>query len=670
MPLNSEKQQLRETYKRLRSAYTPLQREQMHRHLSEAVFALPAFCSPSAALLCYASLPDEVDTWRILQRAWQTGKTVAMPRCAKDGNMAFYRVTGMHELQSGMLGISEPAASCAPYVPSADDLCIVPALAFDRSGHRLGYGGGYYDRYLSRFPMITVGLCYPNCLAEQLPAEPFDIPVRQVLCRTDEKEAQCMDERTPNQFKSEFGSDVRADGNNSTSDRSEKVRNFQVHIDEDAGVGDFSYTKDRPVYKGEVYFSNHARGTNASPVQSTRPNAGPGRVYRQPSQQAARPAAQKAQPQTQSTATKKKKKKKKKKHGYLSSAAKLLISVAICTGLLSAVGITTMNDILAINRSAEPVAVELPENADTNTVIDVLHEADLISNPILCKAFYRLESEIRHTKEPKYIAGMISLKASMGLEGMLNRVKENQQLTETVKLYFPEGWTAKQIFEKLAKYDVCEADFLFKAVEDINFNYTFLSSAKGANSSRRYLLLEGYLFPDTYEFFVDYNANSVIERFLTRFDEIWTAEYQARAEELNMTVDEVVRLASIIQREAANKQQMSQISSVLHNRLNHSVNYPTLDCDSTYNYIDTYVTPVVGDVMGEQYRKYYNTYVCEKLPAGAICNPGADAIHAALYPDDTDYYYFQHDNKGNIYLARTNAEHNRYRSEIAWKNAG
>ena len=443
-------------------------------------------------------------------------------------------------------------------------------------------------------------------------------------------------------------------------DRSEKVRNFHVHIDDDTAINDLSHTNDQPVYKGEVYFSNHSRraGTG-TPVQGTRPQ-----------QQTVR-SVQSARPVQQSTAQRApvKKKKKKKKHGYLSATAKVLISVLLCTAILSGIGISTMNDILAINRSAEPVAVEMPADADTETVIDVLHDAGLISRPMMCKLFYRLESKIRNSKEPEYIEGMVNLKANMGLEGMLNKVKLNQQLTETVKLYFPEGWTAKQIFEKLAKYEVCEADFLYKAIQDINFNYGFLTSAKSANTDKRYLLLEGYLFPDTYEFFVDYNANSVIERFLQRFDEIWTDEYQARADELNMTVDEVVRMASIIQREAANVDQMSAIAGVLHNRLNHSMNFPTLDCDSTYNYIDNYVRPVVGDVRAETYMPSYNTYVCEKLPAGAICNPGADAIKAALYPDESDYYYFQHDKTGQIYLARTNAEHNRYRSEIAWKNA-
>ena len=449
-----------------------------------------------------------------------------------------------------------------------------------------------------------------------------------------------------------------------TQDRSEKVRNFKVHIeDEDSFFGDASYTKDQPVYKGEIYFSNHARRSPTGTAQPQQSVQQP--INRRPApQQAQRSAAQTTAQKP--TAAKGKKKKKKKKGGYLGATAKVLISVFLCTAILSGIGISTVNDILAINRSAEPVAVDIKENSTTDEIIDALHDKDLIKRPMICKLFYRLESKMRKAGTPEYVSGMVSLKASMGLEGMLNRVKQNQQLTETVTLYFPEGWTAEQIFEKLEKYEVCEADFLRKSITDVNFNFDFLSSAKATNSPKRYLLLEGYLFPDTYEFFVDNNASSVLQRFLERFDEIWTDKYQERAEEMNMTVDEVIRLASIIQREAANTEQMASISSVLHNRLNNKVSFQTLDCDSTYNYVDNYVTPIVKTDM---FRQYYNTYICEGLPAGAICNPGEDAIHAALYPDDTDYCYFQHDKNGKIYLARTNAEHNRYRAEIAAKNA-
>ena len=140
-------------------------------------------------------------------------------------------------------------------------------------------------------------------------------------------------------------------------DRSEKVRNFHVHIDDDVGIGDLSYTKDQPVYKGEVYFSNHSRrapdGTpqQARPVQqrSAQPSARQTQQAR-PAQQTGRTAQKPASGQST------KKKKKKKKHGYLTATAKVLISVLLCTSLLSGIGISTVNDILAINRSAEPVA--------------------------------------------------------------------------------------------------------------------------------------------------------------------------------------------------------------------------------------------------------------------------------------------------------------------------
>ena len=189
MPLSGSKSSLRVQYKQRRKAWTDAQRVRMHEALTDEVTALPLFRDLSSALLCYASRSDEADTWKILRAAWQRGKTVALPRCAKDGQMAFYRVSSESELQCGMLGIREPSAGCPLYLPTPDDLCIVPGLAFDRRGFRLGYGGGYYDRFLAEYPMHTIGLCYPNCLADVLPSEPFDIPVRQVICCKDPKEA-------------------------------------------------------------------------------------------------------------------------------------------------------------------------------------------------------------------------------------------------------------------------------------------------------------------------------------------------------------------------------------------------------------------------------------------------------------------------------------------------
>lgn len=451
--------------------------------------------------------------------------------------------------------------------------------------------------------------------------------------------------------------DINSSDKSIYKDRSEKVKNFTVHIEDDSDYDQIAYNAEQPVYKGEIYFANHSKSSNQQ-VGVTRPQ--PVRT-----QQQQRPSSP-----TRQTPPPSKKKKKKKKKGVLSASIKVLLSIFICTAALSFIGISTVNDILAIGRDSTPVTIEIPENATTDEIIDVLADEGLIEMPTFCKIFYDFESKIRKAKEPEYVTGLVNVKANMGLEGMLNRIKKNQSSAETVKLFFPEGWTIEKIFNKLEEYEVCDSDYLYDTIKNVNFNYSFLSSAKQNNSVKRYLLLEGYLFPDTYEFFVDSNASTVIETFLTQFDNKWTDEYTERATELNLSIDEVMTIASIIEKEAANAEQMKVISSVIHNRLNNPVQYPTIDCDSTGDYVTNSVVPAVGETKADVFMNYYNTYRCGGLPAGPICNPGQAAIEAALYPDDTDYYFFQHDKKGEIYLARTNAEHNRYKNEILLNNAG
>ena len=114
---------------------------------------------------------------------------------------------------------------------------------------------------------------------------------------------------------------------------------------------------------------------------------------------------------------------------------------------------------------------------------------------------------------------------------------------------------------------------------------------------------------------------------------------------------------------------MSLISSVIHNRLNNSVSWPTLGCDSTANYIKNYVRPNVSSSDAIIFEQNYNTYYCQGLPPGPICNPGDDAIRAALYPDDTNYYYFRHDKYGEIYMARTQAEHDENGNKVLRANS-
>lgn len=324
-----------------------------------------------------------------------------------------------------------------------------------------------------------------------------------------------------------------------------------------------------------------------------------------------------------------------------------LCIIFIGTTIFSYFTITCIGDMLAINRSEENVEVMIPPEATYTEIIDILEDNNLIKRKLFCKLFVKY----RNFDEETYLSGNYYLNSAMGVEGMLKDLMAAPITADTIKLSFPEGWTVQQIFEKLEKNDVCDTSKLYSAIRSSSYTYDFYTALE--DTSNRYLKLEGYLFPDTYDFYVNADTNYVIKKFLDNFKSKWTDEYQARAEKLGYTCDEIICIASIIQKEAANVEQMKIVSSVLHNRLRNPADYPTLGCDSTAIYISNYVTPVVGEAAGHVYYNAYDTSAVRGLPPGPICNPGMDAIKAALYPEDTNYFFFAHDNSGEIYLAET-----------------
>lgn len=331
----------------------------------------------------------------------------------------------------------------------------------------------------------------------------------------------------------------------------------------------------------------------------------------------------------------------------------ILVCVVVAV-VLSVYTISCMNDVFAINRDAEKVVtISIPVNADTSSVLKILKENDLIEHRYFCTVFAKLMK----FKDDNYLTGIYYITASMGVEKMLTTFKVAPTTGETVSLTFPEGFTVDQIVEKLEKYEVCTSAVMYQTMAEVDFSgeYSFIKDME--NKEARYRMLEGYLYPDTYEFYVGENPSSVIRKFLNNFQEKWTAEYAAQAQKLGMSVDEVITLASIIQKEAFGADQSPLVSSVLHNRLNRSGVYPSLQCDSTTEYIKEYIEKNVKNSADlARYTSRYSSYQCVGLPAGAICNSGDDAIKAALYPADTSYYFFAHDVNKKLYLARNDSE--------------
>lgn len=221
---------------------------------------------------------------------------------------------------------------------------------------------------------------------------------------------------------------------------------------------------------------------------------------------------------------------------------------------------------------------------------------------------------------------------------------------QTARVTIIEGDSLAQIAERLERAGVCGKSALMAAAGSGDFSGFELV---GTPSEHRCYALEGYLFPDTYEFYLGEDPASALRRMLSNTQTKITAADRSRAAELGFTVDEILTLASIIEKECGNARERGKISGVFHNRLKQG---KKLESDATVYYIERYVKPnLSGDI--NRYNAYYNTYKCAALPAGPICNPGAASIHAALYPEETDALFFVTDAQGNYYYAETFEEH-------------
>lgn len=393
-----------------------------------------------------------------------------------------------------------------------------------------------------------------------------------------------------------------------------------------------------------------------------------------PAKKGAKPTAKKAAPKNSSsrqvlTPEQLKKQKALKKYNFtkgLLVACACVIFIVTFTAALSTLALSTVNDILAISKEeSTSVSVVIPKEAtDFDSVYEILCNNGLIKRKRICKLFckFRHYDEYYSSSQKKnvpveYEPGVYYLETGSGIEVMLEAIKADRNVSkDTVTLTFPEGWSIAQIFEKLEKYGVCSAEKLYANLDIVGQQFDFYT--KIPSTTGRYLKAEGYLYPDTYDFFIGENASSVLKKLFKNFQKKWDSECEKKAKQLGLSVDQVMIIASIIQREAKDKTQMADISSVIHNRLANKATYPLLEMNSTKDYITSMKKyKLFSDSYYSIYLDSYNTYSAEGLPPGAICNPGIDAIKAALNPNDTDYYFFCHDENGNIYLAVTAAEH-------------
>lgn len=322
--------------------------------------------------------------------------------------------------------------------------------------------------------------------------------------------------------------------------------------------------------------------------------------------------------------------------------------------------LTAILDMVGINKSAEQVDIQIPKGASTQQIAEILHDNDLISHPL----FFRLFSKFTHS-DGTYQSGVFTVAAKEGYQGLITAL-QNEGERESVDVTIPEGLTVKEIASLLEESGVCSAaDFLTEIEQGDFSDYDFVKQVpkigEGTDHPYRIYRLEGYLFPDTYTFYLECAPETVICKFFDNFEIKLDTKLRSAIKAAGMTIDEAVTLASVVQKEADNPTDMSKVSRVFQNRLGDLEDYPYLQSDVTTEYAGKFIPDIKQD---NDTFKAYSTYDCKGLPTGPICNPGIAALNAVANPcsdeDIVDCYYFATDLEADpkvTYYSETYSEH-------------
>ena len=334
------------------------------------------------------------------------------------------------------------------------------------------------------------------------------------------------------------------------------------------------------------------------------------------------------QAQRQQT-SRKKRKKRKRINPFL-----YLIFVLVTSAILASVGWILISDLCAFNKDYVETTVEVTADDNVSSVAAKLQDAGLIEH----KWFFRLFAAVASAEE-KIGMGTYTLNTEMDYRALIvgMRSTSGNLTAETVRVTIPEGYTVEQTIKLLAKNNVAAEEDLMEAARTYNFKYDFID-----NESEELSRLEGYLFPDTYEFYVNGKASSALDKLISTFNSKLDDDLLAQAKERGYSLKDIVIVASLIEKETDGSDH-GKIASVIYNRLDgpgdKGGTYGLLQVDAALLYA---VTDHEGAITNadKEVDSPYNLYKNAGLPPTAIANPGLESIQAAMQPETTDYYYY------------------------------
>lgn len=312
----------------------------------------------------------------------------------------------------------------------------------------------------------------------------------------------------------------------------------------------------------------------------------------------------------------------------------LVISVCVCGGY------SLYTDVYGKFGSENDKYVDIVAGSGINAISDILYENGIIKYPNVFKMF------AKRNENAIYQQGTHILNENMSYEAIINALQKppisNDQL---IKLTVPEGYELEQIAELAEEKGIASREDFLREANYGKFEYNFVKDIKRTENR-----LEGYLFPATYEIYIGESVHNVIDKMLEKFSEVVLPIYESS--QTDKTLDEIVIMASIVEKEAANDDERAKIASVFYNRIKNDM---TLSSCATVQYVLEERKPILSN-SDIKIQSEYNTYIHKGLPIGPIAMPGEMSIKAAIYPADTDYLYFAADNGKNVF-SRTDTEH-------------
>lgn len=317
----------------------------------------------------------------------------------------------------------------------------------------------------------------------------------------------------------------------------------------------------------------------------------------------------------------------------------------ICVIIIFAIILT---DFFGIVGSKNSVKLEINEGDGISAVADRLKR----NNIVISKNLFLLYCKIGDS-DIKLQPGEFEVNSGMSYPKLVNAIEQSSDSSYSVTI--PEGFETREIADRLLSNDVIknENEF-FDALKKYSFTLDDGTVINGAENS-----LNGFLFPDTYNFYKSTEPTEIIKAMTDNFKKHWLDDYSKRAKKLDMSVEEIVTLASVIEREGDNSDDFKLVSSVFHNRLKNNMK---LESCATVQYILSERKPVLS-VADTKIKSPYNTYLNEGLPPAAISSPGVMAIEAALYPEESDYLFFFTDKNGETHFTKSLEEHNKLINE-------